>query len=68
MSTSTEVIMVAEAARRLGLGERTVRRRVLDGSIPGRKIGRRFVIPRWAIEQLLAPPGDTATAEPRRVA
>jgi len=42
------------------LSRRTMWRRIEDGSIPSVKLGRRVIIPRQAIEQLLA------AADPKR--
>ncbi|WP_330475801.1 helix-turn-helix domain-containing protein [Terrabacter sp. C0L_2] len=39
-------ISVAEAARRLGVGERRVQQRIADGSLPAERIGQR-----WAIDE-----------------
>lgn len=37
-------LSVAEAARRLGVGERRVQQRIADGSLPAERIGQRWVI------------------------
>lgn len=39
-------LSVAEAARRLGVGERRVQQRIADGSLPAERIGQR-----WAIDE-----------------
>lgn len=53
------ILSVAEAAQRLGLGVETVRRGILDGSLPGTAVSgtadrTRFIIPERALELFLA--------------
>jgi excisionase family DNA binding protein len=51
--TTPLFISVAKAADELGLDPRTVRDAVEKGQIPGRRIGRRVLIPRKAITRLV---------------
>jgi excisionase family DNA binding protein len=53
-ATPPEFLSRAEAARRLGLSVQSVRRRVNDGSLPSVKVGGRRLIPRAAIDALVA--------------
>jgi excisionase family DNA binding protein len=39
-----ELISIAAAARRLGFGDSTVKRMVLEGELPGLKLGRRWYV------------------------
>lgn len=49
-------LSVPEAAKLLGIGRNLCYDRVRVGEIPGLRIGRRLVIPRAALEKLLAEP------------
>lgn len=49
------VITVTEAARLLELDERTVRRGLENGDLPGVRVGRRWVIPVERLLPLLEP-------------
>lgn len=43
-SLPPQLVSVSDAARALGVDPRTVRRRVQDGSIPARRVGRRLLV------------------------
>jgi excisionase family DNA binding protein len=45
---------VSEAGQRLGISRATAYRAVKDGDLPSIRIGRRLVVPREAVEQMLA--------------
>ena len=49
-------LSVEEAARLLGIGRNLCYERVKTGEIPVIKIGRRLLVPRSALEKLLADP------------
>jgi excisionase family DNA binding protein len=53
-STERETLTVEEAGRVLGLGRNKAYEAVSDGSIPSLRFGGRIVIPRQAIDRLLA--------------
>jgi excisionase family DNA binding protein len=53
-------LTAAEAATRLGISLRTVRRRIADGSLPSRKIGAAVRIPASALEPPSARPPAAA--------
>jgi excisionase family DNA binding protein len=58
-------LSVAEAAERLGCHPRTVYDGVQDGTVPGRRVGRRVLIPRWWLDgDDLRPNGDDPGARP----
>jgi excisionase family DNA binding protein len=59
----TGYLTAAEAAVRLGLSLRTVRRRISDGSLPSVRIGRAVRIPAGALELPAAAPASTSTRE-----
>jgi excisionase family DNA binding protein len=46
----TRYLTAAEAAERLGISLRTVRRRIADGTLPAVRIGGAVRIPTWALE------------------
>ena len=50
--SAAEYLTAAEAAERLGISLRTVRRRIADGSLPGARIGRAVRIPVAALDLL----------------
>lgn len=52
-------VSAAEFARRSGVSELTVRRRIADGKLPARRLGRRWVVDLSA----LRPPSDAEVAE-----
>lgn len=60
----TRYLAAKEAAERLGISLRTVRRRIADGSLPSVKIGGAVRIPASALE----PPEEHRTAGTREVA
>lgn len=49
-----QVLSVEEAARALGLGRNSAYQAVRRGEIPVIRIGRRLVVPKAALERLLA--------------
>jgi len=58
MSTSTSVerqpLTIIEAARRLGVHRETVRRSIERREVPAVRLGRRWLVPVQAVEDLLA--------------
>ena len=59
--SNADYLSAGEAAVRLGISLRTVRRRIADGSLPSARIGRAFRIPAAAIElPTAAPPGQSS--------
>jgi len=48
-----EVLTAEEAARYLRVGERTLRRMLREGRLPGRKVGREWRIAREALDRYL---------------
>ncbi len=57
-----QLVSIEDAAERLGLSGRTVRRRVRDGSIPVRRVGRRVLVDLGALRPLT---GEEIAAEAR---
>jgi excisionase family DNA binding protein len=55
--TDRLTISVPEAARLLGIARMTAYAAVRDGTLPALRIGRRLVIPRVALDRLLARAG-----------
>jgi excisionase family DNA binding protein len=53
------VLSVEEAAALLGIGRNGAYQLVADGRLPAIRLGRRVVIARQALEQLLSPAGLT---------
>ena len=53
---SKQTLSVEEAAKVLGIGRNLCYDRVKTGEIPVIKIGRRLLVPRAALEKLLADP------------
>jgi|YNPBryantNP2012_1023418.scaffolds.fasta_scaffold25580_3 excisionase family DNA binding protein len=53
---------VREAAKVLGIGRLTAYNGVKSGAIPALRIGRRLVVPKAAIEKLLAEAGKAEAA------
>lgn len=51
-------LTVVEAARALGIGRVTAYRAVREGRIPALKMGRRLVVPKPALEKMLAEAGN----------
>jgi excisionase family DNA binding protein len=59
--SNADYLSAGEAAVRLGISLRTVRRRIADGSLPSARIGRAVRIPAAAIElPTAAPPGQSS--------
>jgi excisionase family DNA binding protein len=58
-----DYLTAAEAASRLGISLRTVRRRIADGSLPSARIGRVVRIPTAALDLPVARPGGSAARE-----
>lgn len=52
---NTGTLSVAEAAEALGVSADVIRRRLAEGSLPGRRVGRDWRLPRSCIEQLDVP-------------
>jgi excisionase family DNA binding protein len=53
------VLTVPEAARLLGIGRGLAYEAVARGEIPSVRIGRRIVVPRYALDALLRPNNET---------
>ena len=58
-----DYLTAAEAASRLGISLRSVRRRIADGSLPSARIGHAVRIPAAALELPVARPGLSAARE-----
>jgi excisionase family DNA binding protein len=58
-----DYLTAAEAAARLGISLRTVRRRIADGSLPSVRIGRAVRIPATVLDLPLARPAGAAARE-----
>ena len=58
-----DYLTATEAASRLGISLRTVRRRIADGSLPSARIGRAVRIPTAALDLPVARPGGSAARE-----
>ncbi len=61
--SDADYLTAAQAAARLGLSLRTVRRRIADGSLASVRIGRAVRIPAVALEPPEARPVDAAARE-----
>ena len=61
--TDPDYLTAAEAASRLGISIRTVRRRIADGSLPSARIGHAVRIPAAALELPVARPREAAARE-----
>jgi excisionase family DNA binding protein len=61
--TEPDYLTAAEAATRLGISLRTVRRRIADGSLPSARIGRAVRIPAAALDLPVARPREAAARE-----
>jgi excisionase family DNA binding protein len=59
----SDYLTATEAASRLGISLRTVRRRIADGSLRSARIGRAVRIPAAALDLPLAQPGGPAARE-----
>lgn len=57
-----ETLTVEEAGQRLGLGRNKAYEAVKKGMIPSLRFGGKIVIPRQAIDRLLASPGTPDTS------
>lgn len=55
-------LTVEEAARLLGISRTLAYESVARGELPAVRLGRRIVVPRRALERLLAPPDIAETA------
>jgi excisionase family DNA binding protein len=51
-------VTIGEAARRLGVHRETLRAAIERGEVPAARLGRRWLVPIAAIEQLLSHPGN----------
>lgn len=56
MEPEKATLTVEEAATLLGIGRQLAYAKVKTGEIPAIKIGRRFLVPRAALERLLTEP------------
>lgn len=45
---------IDETAQILSLSRSTVKEQLYQGRLKGRKVGRRWLVPRWAIDEFLA--------------
>jgi excisionase family DNA binding protein len=63
---SVLAVSVAEAARRLGLSQRTVATLIAKGEVESRKVGRRRIIPVAALERFLARDHSTTHKNDRK--
>ena len=61
--TDPDYLTAAEAASRLGISLRTVRRRIADGSLPSARIGHAVRIPAAALDLPVARPREAAARE-----
>ena len=57
------ILTVKETAQILGLSRNSVYQGVLTGQIPCLKVGKRILVPRKALEELLASVGSKPKAE-----
>ena len=55
-------LTVEETARVLGIGRQLAYDRVKTGEIPAIRVGRRLLVPRWALEKMLREPGTLKAA------
>lgn len=53
-SEERQAITIGEAARRLGVHRETLRAAIERGDVPAARLGRRWLVPIAAIEDLLA--------------
>lgn len=56
-----QTITVEEAAQVLGISRSSAYEAVRRGELPTIRIGRRYVVPRVALERMLSEPGNAAT-------
>ena len=55
---------IAEAAEIIGLGLSTLKSEVSKGNIKSKSVGRRVIIPRWALLEYLEQPKQPASGAP----
>ncbi len=53
-----KTLTVAEAGKALGIGRNQAYQAVHDGKIPSIRIGKRWLVPKAALDRLLAGEGD----------
>ncbi len=63
MNSEKMILTVKETAQILGLSRNSVYQGVLTGQIPCLKVGKRILVPRKALEELLASVGSKPKAE-----
>jgi len=58
MTTGIErmTLKVSEAAKALGISEKSCYRAIKEGKVPSLQLGRRVLVPRYALEKLLGKP------------
>lgn len=61
-----QTLTVEEAAALLGIGRNSAYQAVASGQLPVIRIGRRLLVPRAALERLLAETQAPATSPPER--
>ncbi len=59
-SIDDDLVRPAWVAERLGLPKRTVYHHLREGTLPGRRLGNRWLILRASIEKIRAEAGQTA--------
>lgn len=62
-----QTLTVEEAGTILGIGRTAAYEAARCGQIPAVRIGRRLLVPRMALENLLSGDGGSPTASPHRV-
>jgi len=62
MGKEALTLTVTECAKLLGIGRNSAYEAVSRGEIPVVKIGRRLLVPRWALEKMLREPGSAKAA------
>ena len=63
MNSEKMILTVKETAQMLGLSRNSVYQGVLTGEIPCLKVGKRILVPRKALEDLLGSAGSKPKAE-----
>ena len=63
-SPECQTLTVEDAARILGIGRSAAYLAVRRGELPAIQIGRRYVVPRAALERLLTHAGEPASRHP----
>ena len=63
LQTEAATVNIAEAARLLGIGRQTAYLLARQGKLPALRLGKRLVVPKVALEQMLADAGKTSEAE-----